>query len=211
MDRSLPFGLRSAPNIFNAITDFLAWVLHHNGIPYILHYLDDFLILTSSEPGLASRMRSHVEAILNYVGAPIAHRKTEGPSTVLTFLGIQVDTSQFLLSLLVNKVYRLCDLLSHWRYHCSCTKRELQSFLSHLSHAATVIWPGRVFLRSLFSLLSRLANPCHYARLNLQARMDIAWLALLITPLEQSLLLSSCISIIPPVLQCLWVIWLRGL
>ena len=175
VDRSLPFGLRSAPKIFNAIADFLAWVLHRNGIQYILHYPDDFLILAPSEPGSALRTRLQVEAILDYVGAPIAHHKTEGPSTVLTFLGIQVDTSQFLLSLPVDKVYRLRDLLSHWQYRRSCTKRELQSFLGHLSHAATVIRPGRVILRSLFSLLSRLANPCHYARLNLQARMDIAW------------------------------------
>ena len=72
MDRSLPFGLRSAPKIFNAIADFLAWVLHHNSIPYILHYLDDFLIFAPSEPGLVSWMRSQVEAILNYVRAPIA-------------------------------------------------------------------------------------------------------------------------------------------
>ena len=35
--------------------------------------------------------------------------------------------------------------------------------------------------------------------------------ALLITPLERLLLLSSCSPIIPPVLRCLWVIWLQGL
>ena len=32
IDRALPFGLRSAPKIFNAIADFIAWVLTCQGI-----------------------------------------------------------------------------------------------------------------------------------------------------------------------------------
>ena len=175
MDRSMPFGLRSAPKIFNAIADFLAWVLHRNGVPYIVHYLDDFLTMAPPESALASSMRPRVETTLDYVGAPIAHHKTEGPSSVLTFLGILIDTNSFQLSLPREKVQRLQDLLSQWRRRRACTKKELQVLLGHLSHAASVIRPGRIFLHSLFSLLSRLSNPCHYTRLNCQARMDITW------------------------------------
>ena len=175
MDRSMPFGLRSAPKIFNAVADFLAWVLHHNGIPYVIHYLDDFLVIAPAGSGLACSMRPQVEAIFDYLGAAIAHHKTDGPSTVTTFLGIQIDTDLFQLSLPLEKVQRLRDLLSQWRKRRSCTKRELQVLLGHLSNAASVIRPGRIFLHSLFSLLSRLSSPRHYVRLNCQARMDITW------------------------------------
>ncbi|KAL5502119.1 hypothetical protein EMCRGX_G008842 [Ephydatia muelleri] len=44
-DPMLPFGLRSAPNIFNAISDALEWHLKSRGIAHIFHYLDDFAIL----------------------------------------------------------------------------------------------------------------------------------------------------------------------
>ena len=175
MDRSLPFGLRSAPKIFNAVADVLAWILHDNGLPYVLHYLDDFLLMAPAGSSLAVRMTSLVESIFGYVGAPIAHHKTEGPSTVLTFLGIEIDTVRFQLSLPLEKVRRLRELLAQWRHRHNCTKRELQSFLGHLSHAAIVIRPGRIFLRSLFSRLSRLSRPFHYTRLTLPARMDIRW------------------------------------
>ena len=47
--------------------------------------------------------------------------------------------------------------------------------MGHLSHAATVIRPGRIFLRTLFSLLSRVRHPDHFTRLNLEARADITW------------------------------------
>ena len=46
VDRALPFGLWSAPKIFNAIADVIAWVLGCQGIQYHqLHYLDDFLFI----------------------------------------------------------------------------------------------------------------------------------------------------------------------
>ena len=34
---ALPFGLRSAPKIFNAVADGVTWVLQHNGVRVVLH------------------------------------------------------------------------------------------------------------------------------------------------------------------------------
>ena len=45
MNRALPFGLHSAPKIFTAVADCLAWSLCCEGMRYVIHYLDDFLIL----------------------------------------------------------------------------------------------------------------------------------------------------------------------
>ena len=45
IDTALPFGLRSAPKIFSAVADALAWVMAANGVSRQLHYLDDFLFL----------------------------------------------------------------------------------------------------------------------------------------------------------------------
>ena len=49
IDRALPFGLRSAPKIFNAIADTIAWVLGCQGIPNQLHYLDNFLFIATPD------------------------------------------------------------------------------------------------------------------------------------------------------------------
>ena len=45
IDRVLPFGLRSAPKIFSALTDAIMWVMHEKGVQHALHYLDNFLLL----------------------------------------------------------------------------------------------------------------------------------------------------------------------
>ena len=45
IDTVLPFGLWSAPKIFSAVADALEWILQHQGVTFILHYLDDFLTM----------------------------------------------------------------------------------------------------------------------------------------------------------------------
>ena len=45
VDTVLPFGLRSAPKIFTALADALEWMIRRQGVPTVLHYLDDFLIV----------------------------------------------------------------------------------------------------------------------------------------------------------------------
>ena len=45
----LPFGLRSAPFIFNQLSDGLEWILKHNyGLQHVIHVLDDFFIAKRS-------------------------------------------------------------------------------------------------------------------------------------------------------------------
>ena len=173
IDRSLPFGLRSAPKIFTAVADSLAWALTCEGIA-LLHYLDDYLLF--SPPGTdAGYIRSLAEATFDQLGVPIAPHKTAGPSTALTFLGIHVDTIEFQLSLPLEKVTVLVSSLRRWRHRTVCTKRELESLLGHLSHAATVIRHGRIFLRHLFSRLSCASRPHHFVRLDVEAKTDLKW------------------------------------
>ena len=81
MDRSLPFGLRSAPKLFTAVADAMTWALFSRGILYLLHYIDDFLFLGRPGSPEAARAKEVAIAVFRELGAPIAMHKTEGPST----------------------------------------------------------------------------------------------------------------------------------
>ena len=49
VDLYLPFGLRSAPFLFNQLSDSLEWVLQHNyGLQHVLHILTDSFIAEPS-------------------------------------------------------------------------------------------------------------------------------------------------------------------
>ena len=88
---------------------------------------------------------------------------------MLTFLGIKLDTDLMQLSLHADKVRCLQELLRHWKSKKCCTRKELESLVGHLSHAAIVVRPGRIFLCNLFSLLSMVSNLYHFICLNVEA------------------------------------------
>ena len=112
--------------------------------------------------------------IFEYLGMPVAAHKTEGPATCVIFLGILIDTITFELRLPAEKLQRLQTLIQSWCTTKAHTRKELESLLGHLSHAASIV-QGSTFLRQLFSLLQRVKVPHHYVRLNAGARADLAW------------------------------------
>ena len=175
IDRALPFGLRSAPKIFSAVADTIAWVLTQSGIQHHLHYLDDFLFLCAPHSQSGAQALEIALRMFNMLGIPVASHKTEGPATILIFLGVLIDTVKFELRLPSAKLARLQEMMQQWVGRRACTRKELESLLGHLSHAATVITQGRTFLRQLFALLSVGRAGHHLIRLNAGAKADLQW------------------------------------
>ena len=92
VDTALPFGLRSAPKIFNVAADALMWVLQQSGVRFVLHYLDDFLLLGPPGEGECGQALARTRQLCSELGVPIAEEKVMGPTTCLLFLGIEMDT-----------------------------------------------------------------------------------------------------------------------
>ena len=122
VDVALPFGLRSAPKIFSAFADALAWVLWSRGIRWQLHYLDDFLFLGPPSSTTCARSLDQALATCKELGVPVATQKTERPTTRLTFLGIQIDTDAMCLSLAQDKLARIRSLVLAWRNRQATTR-----------------------------------------------------------------------------------------
>lgn len=68
-----------------------------------MHYLDDFIVIGPPDSSLS--LTTLIQAC-EKLGAPIAHHKTEGPSTSLLFLGIEIDTMVRQLRLPEDKLAR---------------------------------------------------------------------------------------------------------
>ena len=178
VDTALPFGLRSAPKIFSALADTLAWVLADNGVDRQLHYLDDFLFIGPPKRDTCAASLQIALQVCSRLGMPVSHHKTVGPSTKLTFLGIQIDTKAMLLSLAQDKLARISAIVLSWRSKRSASKQELQSLIGHLSHAATVVQHGRTFLRRMIDLVKLAKQPHHHLRPSAEFRSDLHWWAM---------------------------------
>ena len=88
-DKVLPFGLRSAPYLFNQLSEAIEWILLNRcAISFVCHILDDFLIVEpaadSSSPSQdCQQSLSSMLLTLKKLDIPIAADKTQGPCTCL--------------------------------------------------------------------------------------------------------------------------------
>ena len=99
----------------------------------------------------------------------------EGLNTALTFLGITTDTERGELRLPADKLIRLQQTIRYCVSKRSCTKCELLSLIGQLQHAATVVRPGRTFLRRMIDLAARFSRLDHHIPLNAQFQSDLQW------------------------------------
>lgn len=174
VDTTLPFGLRSAPKIFNAIADAAQFISIQEGIQYMTHYLDDFLILGRTEEECGKNL-ALFQKVCNKLGIPLAPEKTAGPSTVLEFLGIIIDTRNLTIRLPDRKKRDLQQIIAELTSRKSATKEELQSLAGKLQHATKVVKPGRCFIRTAYELASLRKRAHDPVRITRELKTDLAW------------------------------------
>ena len=68
------------------------------------------------------------------LGVPLAPEKRDGPSSVLIFLGIIINTVKGELRLPADKLRRLSGAVEEWLGKKWCTRRELESLIGTLQH-----------------------------------------------------------------------------
>ena len=97
------------------------------------------------------------------LGVLVAPHEVVGPATVLTFLGICLDTvkMKILIHLPGYKLARLQDCIHSWESERECIKRDFLSLLGLLHHASKVVPLGATFLRRVIDT-SMLATQNHY-------------------------------------------------
>ena len=91
-------------------------------------------------------------SIFESLQVPLVYSKLEGPSSCMTFLGIEVDTDSLRLRLPSDKLSRLKYELCRCCHRRLISKRELQSLTGLLQFASKVILPGRPFIRRLYAM-----------------------------------------------------------
>ena len=176
VDLTLPFGLRSAPFIFNSVADMVEWILlHRHQVSDLLHYLDDFITAGPPQSPQCAYNLNTALAVCKRLGLPLHPNKCVGPASSLSVLGIELDSVQQLARLPEEKLIALKQLIDSWLLRTWCKKRDLESLIGHLHHAAKVVWPGRTFIRRLIDLLCCFRHRDHPIRINREFRRDLQW------------------------------------
>lgn len=181
MERCLPFGLATAPFIFNLFAEGLHWILQ-SWLHWDLldHYLDDFMLIIPASPYIQSITQSASSgyiAITDLLGIPRNDSKDEC-GTVVAVLGYEVDTSTFTLRVpypkLVEAYRTTADILGK----ASISLYEAESLAGFLGFCAPAVKLGRVFMRSLWSFIAAMPegrSKFIRRRIPTDLRYDLIW------------------------------------
>ena len=91
-DSCLPFGFKHGSKIFQRTIDAVRYIMRNQNYD-IINYIDDLIGF-----GLPSTVHSSYKYLLEKLGLTISNKKLIPPSTVVTCLGVQIDTVQGTIS-----------------------------------------------------------------------------------------------------------------
>lgn len=175
IDTCLPFGLRSAPKLFNILADLLSWSVTQRGCTFVIHYLDDYLTMGPPGSPVCHHNLELLKETCKDLGVPLAMEKLEGPTTSLTFLGVVLDTARAEIRLPEDKFLRIRQEVFSWLGKRRATKRQILSLAGLLQHATKVVKPGRSFVSRMYATAARVKELDFYTRLGKEFRSDLAW------------------------------------
>jgi hypothetical protein len=175
-DKCLPFGLRSSPFLFDTVASALEFIFRHQlHNQHIIHYLDDFLMAGPPHTTTCLDTFQGVEALCQELGVATKPEKRTPPTTVITFLGVEINATTQIVSLPQDKLISLKHNLRAFTSRHKCTKRELLSLIGKLAFAAKVIPAGRIFIPRLIDASTHVGPLHHHIRLSACTKADLHW------------------------------------
>ena len=109
-DNCLSFGLRCAPYIFSRLTEFIVRGTHRRGVQGVFGYLDDFLLVADSHESCQEKL-NELMRFLRWLGFAVAWDKAVSPTSVITYLGIELDSLLMEFRLPDRKLTRIKQLV----------------------------------------------------------------------------------------------------
>jgi len=90
IDTALSFGTRLAPKIFTAIVDAVEWIIRQERVKYVIHYLDNFLVIGGPASPKCAVALGTLSGAFARLGLPVANEKLEGHWYCLNILGFEL-------------------------------------------------------------------------------------------------------------------------
>lgn len=177
-DKCLPFGCSISCATFERFSTFLEFVVRRRStVGKMLHYLDDFLFGGSKGTNHCDIIMGHFDRCMTELGVPIADDKTEGPKTVICFLGIELDSDEMVVRIPMEKVNDISEKINTILQKEKVTVRSMQSLIGVLNFACRAIIPGRPFCRRLINSICGLSKPHYHLRVTKNIKKDLKmWL-----------------------------------
>jgi hypothetical protein len=181
VQKMLPQGCSISPAIFEKFSTALQFAVSKHGKSNNLdHYLDDFFFAGKSSTNDCLELMSAFEYVCNDIRIPINKNKSEGPVTILTYLGLEIDTVLMEIRVPEDKIIKAKNIISEVLTKNKITLTVLQSILGILNFFTKAIPVGRTFNCRLYQAQTQAKLPHHFVRLTKELKEDLVmWLTFL--------------------------------
>lgn len=178
-ERFLPFGLSSAPFLFNLVAEAFHWILEQRLKDLkakVIHYLDDFLIVVpkGSDHRQAMKIFADTSAELGFIIKTSKNRE----GFVTDFVGYELDSKKMQARLPVEKKVKTGTIASAWARKEKISLQELENLIGSLEHASHVIPGARAHMRRLLDLKETFpsgSKPHARIAISPEAKEDLEW------------------------------------
>ena len=146
--RVLCFGLTTAPQVFTRIMAPVSAILHRHGVR-MLRYLDDWLILASSEIACL-QSRDRLLAVCTELGIQVNLTKSSlVPSQSIVYLGMEILSLPFIARPTPTRAGNLIRLIEEFLLTSSPPAFLWRRLLGHLSSLILLVSGGMIRMRLL--------------------------------------------------------------
>ena len=179
-DAMLSMGASSSCLTFERFSSGLKFILENKyEVRHVVKLLDDFLFIGETHQECLQGLNSFQD-MCSTTGIPIAHDKTEGPVRKLVFLGIEIDTVSWTISIPQCKIDQYAGTIRDMLSKGSCTLRELKSIIGKLTFVTKIVPAGRCFQRRLHDATIGRTKPSAVIQVGEAMRQDLTtWLTFL--------------------------------
>ena len=180
-DKALPMGASVSCYLFETFATFLEFKARRiTGSASIMHYLDDFFFVAPAMSEKCMVLLDSFQRICKALGVPLAEEKTEGPTTIITFLGLKIDTNKQPVEVPKEKLASLISSIRRALSSEDLSLTKIQSLIGSLNFVCRAVTPGRAFLRRLIDLTKGVVKKEQRIVIGIGARKDLAlWLLFL--------------------------------
>lgn len=177
-DLCMPFGCSLSCATWEKVSTFLEYLVKQDSpVGDLKHYVDDFLF--GGKP-LTTDCLSIMHCFFRIcarLGIPVATEKTEWPTTILVYLGLEIDSEKMEVRMPHVKIIEIISKIVAVKCEKKVTLKVMQQLIGVLNFATRVIVPGRPFLRRLINATRGLSKPFHHTRVTQDMLKDLdMWL-----------------------------------
>ncbi len=156
-DKSLPFGSLASCQIYQRISNGLAWAVTNLTKRPVVNYLDDFLFVDQNNFNCDKQIVTF-QWICEEIKIPVSLDKMEWSEEMKVFLGLLLHGRLQLISIPEEKLQKCNNLVDKYLKKKRAKVQKLMKLAGTLNFLCRALNFGRTFLRSIYSQIQTMQN-----------------------------------------------------